>query len=173
MDLVIRKISKAEIQEYRELRLCGLRDHPEAFGESADAFSERSLADIEEKLHHSEQKNGFILGGFIDGKMVGIVGLGRETGAKSEHRASLWGMYVLPPCRGTGIGRRLIEELIAEAKRIPGLKQVHLAVTIGNDSAFKLYQRLGFKIYGTDPRALRIDSKYYDEYLLALIFDSH
>ncbi len=64
------------------------------------------------------------------------------------------------------IGDALLKEVIAHAKN--HVKQLHLTVVTTNQVALKLYQKNGFKIYGTEPRSLKIADQYYDEYLMVL-----
>jgi ribosomal protein S18 acetylase RimI-like enzyme len=168
MKLEIREIDSSLVPQYRDLRLRGLQEHPEAFGESSNDFALRTLQDIQSKLENSKSKGGFIIGAFAGDQIVGTVALGRQDGAKSQHRAILWGMYVLPEFRNQQVGSQLLQHLIAKAKNLTELLQIHLAVTVSNVSAFKLYERFGFKTYGTDPRALKVDSIYFDEYLMVL-----
>jgi len=46
--------------------------------------------------------------------------------------------------------------------------QLHLTVVTTNLGAIKLYQKHGFKIYGTEPRALKIGDVFFDEHLMVL-----
>lgn len=46
------------------------------------------------------------------------------------------------------------------------VEQLTLAVVSGNAGAVALYRRLGFEIYGTEPRALKSDDGYADEILM-------
>ncbi|MBP6951184.1 MAG: GNAT family N-acetyltransferase [Alphaproteobacteria bacterium] len=49
--------------------------------------------------------------------------------------------------------------------------QLHCTVITHNISALKLYQRHGFQVYGTEPRSLKVDEKFYDEHLMVLQFE--
>jgi ribosomal protein S18 acetylase RimI-like enzyme len=52
---------------------------------------------------------------------------------------------VAPALRGQGIGRRLIEHLIAQG-RAQGKRRLVLDVAVGNPRAQALYERLGFRV---------------------------
>jgi ribosomal protein S18 acetylase RimI-like enzyme len=80
----------------------------------------------------------------------------------------LWGMYIKPEYRGKNVADNLLKFVILFAKT--KVMQLHLTCVASNDRAVKFYQRNGFEIYGTEPRALKIDKQYYDELLMILMF---
>ncbi len=152
---------------YKQLRLRGLQEHPEAFGESASSFADKPLEAIQQQIQTGMRTGGVVLAALSQsGSMVGAVGLAVTDSEKTRHRGLLWGMYVLPEARGQGIATRLIEDLIKRAEEMPQLEQIHLAVVTTNLAAIRIYKALGFSIYGTDPRVIRIESTYFDEYLM-------
>ena len=99
-------------------------------------------------------------GAFVDGKLCAYVGLDRETRTKNRHKATLVGMYVEPGAGGRGVGRALVEALLAEA-RADGLELIVLTVTEGNDKAVALYERCGFRSFGVEPHAIKVDGRAY------------
>nr|WP_305887630.1 GNAT family protein [Staphylococcus ureilyticus] len=48
------------------------------------------------------------------------------------------------------------------------VKTIGLSVLTENQSAIKLYEKLGFQKYGTEPKALYDGKRYYDEDLMVL-----
>jgi ribosomal protein S18 acetylase RimI-like enzyme len=160
-------VSSENVAAYLELRLRGLRDHPEAFGETAQAFESRSLDSISERITTQSKLGAFILAAVSQaGTMLGCVGLAAQEPGKSRHRAIVWGMYVIPEARGQQVGRLLLDELLARAQKLDFLEQIHLSVVTSNGAAVRLYENMGFKTFGTDPRVLKVDGQYFDEYLM-------
>ena len=72
-------------------------------------------------------------------------------------------VMVSPECRGQGIATRMLTQLL-ERGRTLGATDFTLEVRAGNDTAIRLYERLGFKCEGTrygfynDPKE---DAKIY------------
>ena len=151
---------------YWDLRLRGLREHPEAFGMSYEESRDQTL---EQVLARFLRPESFILGAAIERRLVGTVACAREHGQKLRHRATITGMYVAPEARGRGVGGALLDEAVARARGgWPGLEQIHLTVVTENAGAGRLYRRRGFAVYGVEPRALKIGDRYVDEELMVL-----
>jgi ribosomal protein S18 acetylase RimI-like enzyme len=55
-------------------------------------------------------------------------------------------LYVLPEFRRKGIGKKLLEECLNRI-RAGGFKAARLSVLLGDESAIRLYQKLGFRIF--------------------------
>lgn len=160
-------VGPESIDAYRVLRLRGLREHPESFGETPESFEAKSNQQIVERVEAQKRLGGVILAASSSaGELIGTVGLAINEAEKSRHRGMLWGMYVVPEARNQGVARALIDELWVCAERINELEQIHLAVVTTNQSAYRLYQSMGFSTYGTDPKVLKIGGQAFDEYLM-------
>ena len=110
----------------------------------ADAIVEMPAAQFENRWR--EQEMGFreLLVAERDGNLVGTVSIGEtETPPRSLH---LFALEVAPPLRSQGIGRAIIEHVLAEARR-RGRSRVYLEVRIDNP-ARRLYHRIGFRRVG-------------------------
>lgn len=164
------EIGPGDAPEFRTLRLRGLEDHPEAFGESAEEFARLSVEDVAARLTARRGESGFILGArrVGDRRLIGVVGIGPDRGSKSAHRAMLWGVYVAPEARGQGVSRRLIEQALERCRREGRIEQVRLGVATDNAPALAVYRSLGFVEYGREPRVLRVNGRDYDEYLMVI-----
>ncbi|WJR77485.1 GNAT family N-acetyltransferase [Bradyrhizobium sp. NP1] len=156
----IRLLAAADAAPYREIRLEALRQHPEAFSSTFARENEKPLAWFEERI-----AQGAVFGAFAANRLVGVAGFWQKDGEKERHKAALWGMYVRPAARRSGVGRRLVEAVLAHAAKL--VEQLQLAVVSGNDDALRLYRNAGFVEYGREMRALRQDGRYLDEILMA------
>jgi len=168
--MLIRKLTEADAQAFKNIRLRGLQDHPAAFGSSYEDELKRPLSRTIERIQGgSDPANNFLLGAFEDGLgLVGTVGFSREQGLKSQHRAYITSVYTIPEVRGRGVAKALMNELIGLARRMPDLEQLLLGVGAANTVARNLYLGLGFEIYGLERRALKIGDQYIDEELMVL-----
>ena len=162
----LRALTSDDAVAFWQLRLTGFRDDPEAFGSTAEDHATRPLTDVERELGSGEDH--YVIGAFDGASLVGIIGFDRERRAKRRHRAVVWGMYVDRSARGRGVGRALLDELLARARRVAGLEQLLLTVMAANGSARRLYERAGFAVYGHAPRAMLMDGAAYDEDLMRL-----
>ncbi|GAC1381989.1 MAG: GNAT family N-acetyltransferase [Ktedonobacteraceae bacterium] len=161
-------MTEADIEAVWKLRLRALQNNPEAFSGTYVETLAYGIERYAERLR-SEGDN-FWLGAFVEGRLVGMVGFRRAEGIKNQHKGMLLGMYMVPEVRGHGIGKALVNELIARAKNIEGLEQIHLEVVTTNEAARSLYRLLGFEVCGVTPRGLKMGHQYWDEELMVLRF---
>ncbi|CAA9211657.1 MAG: hypothetical protein AVDCRST_MAG93-47 [uncultured Chloroflexia bacterium] len=157
----IRMLNVTDAAAFRALRLRALQDHPEAFAMSVEEEQSQPLEAAAERLRGMSDEE-FIACAFIDAQLAGMAGFRRFKSPKIRHKAHVWGMYVAPEARGRQVGRALLDEVIQRARALPGLEDVALAVTVGNDSARRLYLAAGFVPYCVEPRFLKIGDRYWD-----------
>ena len=167
MTYVVRALGVEDVDEFRRVRLDALRLHPEAFLASYEDESVLDRAQFAERLAMPGLTR---FGAFAHEEMVGLVGLQVPHGAKVRHKAHLFSMYVADGHRRTGLADRLVQAVI-DAARQAGALLLQLTVTAGNARAQGLYNRMGFRLYGTERRALRLGDRFYDEELMALDLD--
>ena len=79
----------------------------------------------------------------LNGEIVGGGGIYPTDGLPAD-TCELVKMYLLPPARGTGLGRTLIEKSIAFAKAT-GYKQVYLETMPELKQALNIYAKFGFE----------------------------
>ena len=81
-----------------------------------------------------------------------------------SHKGFLWGMYLKPEARGSGLAAILVERLLEYASQ--EVEQVQLTVVASNPRAIRFYERMGFVAYGLEKEALKDKDTYFDEVLM-------
>jgi RimJ/RimL family protein N-acetyltransferase len=86
-----------------------------------------------------------------------------------RHAATL-GISVAPHWRGRGLGRKLMQAGIAEARRWPGFCRIELNCATWNTRGLALYESLGFVREGVKRKAVNMRGAPEDEVLMALVW---
>jgi ribosomal protein S18 acetylase RimI-like enzyme len=163
----IRYLTGNDASEYWKLRLEALEGDPEAYSASALEHRSLTLEEVRKRLG-SEGGDQFVVGAVQGGRLIGTAGFYREKNLKIRHKGRIWGVYVTPTRRGTGVGKRMLQTILKRADEMNGLEQVLLSVAATQTAAFRLYCAMGFKLFGCEPRALRIGDRFIDEQYLVL-----
>jgi RimJ/RimL family protein N-acetyltransferase len=124
---------------------------------------------VKTEIEKMEKDGEITLVGIIDGKIIAECNL-RIGERRKSHTAGI-GISVSKEFRGQGIGRKLFEILIREAKKI-GLKLLTLTYFESNQTALRLYESLGFKRAGMIPKALFYKGKYENEVIMYMPLES-
>jgi RimJ/RimL family protein N-acetyltransferase len=154
--MLIRRLLPDDAPAYRTLMLRGYRQHPDAFTSS---YAERAAQPPDWwawRLLPGDKAAERVFGAFEGQQLVGAAGWRREAREKAAHRAELFGMLVAPDVRGRGIGRAIVQAILADLLATPGVLTVALSVTDGNVDAERLYARCGFERIGVEPMAVRV-----------------
>lgn len=110
-----------------------------------------------------EKGDKLVIACFIDDRLVGVCDVYRDLrGKKRTRHIAIFGISIAKDFRGEGIGYRMATSLLAEAKKMNGIKQVILHVYGPNEAAQKLYTKLGFKEAGRIPRNIYFHGEYVD-----------
>lgn len=80
------------------------------------------------------------------------------------------GMGVLKEYRGQGIGSALLHQTLAEARN-RGMERVELSVFASNLAAIHLYEKFKFEFEGRKKKARKLDGRYDDIIVMALLFE--
>ena len=159
--LIIRPLTAADAEAYRAIRLRALQEHSEAYTSSYDEELPITVADWEKRLA-TDPSESATFGAFVDNTLVGITTYSRLTRQKQRHRALIVAVYVAPEARGQGVARRLLDAAVAHARTIAGVRDLVLAVTVGNDVARDMYRKAGFVTFAREPHHICIEGQFYD-----------
>ena len=100
----------------------------------------------------------------VDGKIAGNCHIGWSTMIKTRHRANV-AIALLKEFWNLGIGTKMFEALISIAESNPNIIQMELDFVEGNSRARALYEKMGFRITGVRPDAIRLkDGTLLNEY---------
>jgi len=154
--MAVRRIRAEEWRALRALRLRALADAPDAFL--------MTLADVEldpdevwqewaERAATSERTAVF-----VDDDFTGMAG--GHVGEGDDSDAVLFGMWVAPERRGSGLAEALVETVVGWA-RTRGVERVVLNVVDSNTPAIRLYERCGFRDTGVRGRMRDATNRQY------------
>ena len=162
----VRKLTEPDAQAWAAIRLKALRDHPLAFGSSVPDTIQPLIDRFLETV--SSPESSVIFGAFQKDRLVGTTGINRNPGLKERHKAFIWGVYVAPEARRSGIAEQLLRSAIQHARDWLGVEVIQLTVSEFALEAMRLYDKLGFEAWGIEPRALCFEGRYADEVHMVL-----
>ncbi|MBA3537273.1 MAG: GNAT family N-acetyltransferase [Tatlockia sp.] len=160
----VKILKNEDWKQFRILRLEALKEHPEAFGSSFE--EEVNLSDEEFEINF---KKSTFFGVLENNNLVACAGFFTFLLSKMKHKGVVFSMYTKRDYRNLRIADALLKSVITHAKKL--VIQLHLTVVTSNHVALKLYQNNGFRVYGTEHRALKIGEQFHDEHLMVLDLD--
>lgn len=166
--IVLRPLAEADMAAFKAIRLQSIADSPTAIWPTVEEESRLTPEQVKAKI--AQTPHQVVFGAFAGEQLVGIAGLRRETLAQLAHKATIWGVFVLPGMRKGGLARQLFARIKAHAEEI-GVLQIHLSVNAENLRARNLYASLGFQSFGIEPRGSQIAGRFYDEEHMCLRLD--
>jgi len=157
----IRRLMSSDAVVYRDFMLEGYALHPVAFTASVAEREPFPMTWWEGRVKDGSAAEEVVVGAFDGKRLVGVSGLRFEQRPKTRHKACLYGMYVHADYAHQGLGRRLVDEVLDEARQRDGVRIVTLTVTEGNREAEALYMKCGFQSFGVEPFAIELDDGGY------------
>ncbi|MGA2499450.1 MAG: GNAT family N-acetyltransferase [Tepidisphaeraceae bacterium] len=146
----IRPATNADSSSVQTLIFGVLRE----YGLKADPLS--TDADLDDlQAHYSRRGGSFSVLETGDGKVIGTVGIQPRAPGVCELRK----MYLSREHRGRGLGRRLLDHGLAEARRL-GFGRVVLETASVLKEAIRLYEQYGFRRYQPEHLVPRCDQAY-------------
>jgi ribosomal protein S18 acetylase RimI-like enzyme len=145
-EVTVRVLAEDDWDTYRQMRLAALKESPQAF---VSTYDEELTYD--EDFWRLRMRRSTRLLAVRDEDNVGVVSLGDAQPINddsdlqvSQRVAELFGMWVDPQARGTGVAWRLVDAAAAEARE---QQRTHLMlwVVVDNGRAVAFYSSYGFR----------------------------
>jgi GNAT superfamily N-acetyltransferase len=138
----VRRIRTGEGQALRAVRLRALQTDPQAF---AATHSQSSSSDdhVWEEMAAAGASGDQEVLFVVDGGEGFVAMVGAFTRPDEPATRHLYGMWVAPEVRGSGIGRGLIDAVVRWTREVGG-NEVRLWVVESNTPAVRLYESAGF-----------------------------
>ena len=102
--------------------------------------------------HYTDDKGSILISAFDGDKLIGNASLTCVMNRKKTQHRATFGIAILKSEWGQGLGEKLICLLIDFAKKV-GYGSLELEVASDNIAAIRLYEKLGFVVYGERPCA--------------------
>ncbi len=132
------------------------------YPEECTKYTPKGEKELFDRMNASE--TDAMLTCIVDGKIAGNCQIGWSKMIKLKHRANV----AIAPIKefwNLGIGTKMFEELIRIAEANPDIIQMELDFIEGNSRARALYEKMGFRITGVKPDAIRLkDGTLLNEY---------
>lgn len=142
-DFAIRTLGDDDWADYKKARLAALHESPEAFVATAADEEQMAEAEWQERMRRSIR----LLAEHEDSP-VGVASVATGAGEDGT-QADLFGLWVTPPSRGTGVATELVRAA-ANAAREQGM--THLSYWVGTDNGRAVAFASGFGFRPTDDR---------------------
>ena len=134
------------------------------YPEECDKYTAEGEKDLFDRINASD--NEVMLVCLVEGKVAGNCQITWSKGMKTRHRAAV-AIALLKEYWNQGIGTRMFQELIRIAEENPNILQMELEFVEGNARARALYEKMGFRISGVRPNAIRLkDGTLLNEYMM-------
>ncbi len=102
----------------------------------------------------------------IDGRIAGSCAIHFNSHIKTRHRASV-AIALVSEFWNQGIGTKMFQEMIRMAENREHVTQIELEFVEGNSRARALYEKMGFRIAGVRPNAIRLkNGRLLNEYVM-------
>jgi ribosomal protein S18 acetylase RimI-like enzyme len=149
--------------EYRALRLRALQESPQAFGSSHAENVDRPDTFWIGRLRDAESGRTPLLFAEDDGRLIGLVGAYVEPDEPDV--ANIVTVFVMPEYRGRGVGRLLVDAILAEIALWPEIIAARLTVNLLQTAAVATYRQAGFTVVATERNRMG-DGELHEELIM-------
>ena len=124
-----------------------------SYPEEIAKYTYESEKQLFERVNASDNEEMLVC--LVDGRIAGNCMITFNNKIKTRHRANV-AIALLKEFWNLGIGTRLFSEMISIAREKGYVTQLELDFIQGNNRAKALYEKMGFRITGEKPNAIRL-----------------
>ena len=134
------------------------------YPEECDKYTPEDEKKLFDRLNASDSDAMLVC--IVDGKLAGNCHVMWSKSIKTKHRARI-GIALVREFWNQGIGTMMFREMIRIAEANENILQLELEFIEGNTRARALYEKMGFRIAGIRPNAIRLkDGTLLNEYYM-------
>ena len=174
IDFTLKDGRSAVLRSPREEDIPGMLDYLRAsagetefiirYPEECDKYTTEAEKELFDRLNASDCDAMIVC--LVEGKVAGNCHVMWSKTFKIRHRASI-GIALRKEYWNQGIGTRMFREMIRIAEANENILQMELDFIEGNTRARALYEKMGFRITGIRPNAIRLkDGTLLNEYAM-------
>jgi RimJ/RimL family protein N-acetyltransferase len=115
---------------------------------------------LDKTLLNVAKRRGVSVAAFDGDRLVGHCDIVGRSSNEEKH-TGLLGIIVAQGYRGVGLGKEMVRTALRQASKL-GIWLVELEVFATNEPAMHVYERLGFKAFGTIPKKILRDGRFID-----------
>ncbi|MEP7166498.1 MAG: N-acetyltransferase [Candidatus Woesebacteria bacterium] len=165
---MIRKLTKADVRKYKQLRLLALTTDPDAYFATYAEEERRDEWSIATEIAAHAFPFGYFGWFDTDQHLRAYIQIAPAYFAKTNHTADVYNLYVHPEFRRQGIAKELLLQVLSHLRERKSVEILYLSVMQSNSAALHMYERLGFTTVGIKKAAVKLGSQYENEVLLQL-----
>lgn len=134
------------------------------YPEECGKYTPEAEKELFEKLNASDTDAMLVCD--VDGVIAGNCIIHFNDRIKTRHRGEV-AIALMKEFWNQGIGTKMFEEMIRIAEKRPEVLQLELDFVEGNSRARALYEKMGFRITGVRPNAIRLkNGEFRNEYMM-------
>lgn len=165
MAIDVRRLAPGDADQLFQLRRRALVEEPFAFLSSPEDDVATSPDAVRAQL--SVESENAVFGAFDAHELVAMAGVSRDRPIKAAHRVCVWGVFVDRRYRRQGVASDLLRAVLQYAEDLEAVESVYLSVSEKTPNAKRLYESVGFEVWGLEPDCIRVEGESAREYHLS------
>jgi RimJ/RimL family protein N-acetyltransferase len=169
VQVVLRSVKPSEAQLFLDHARIAHRESYRNLNRPPKFWDNLSVEEEEKILKNMEEsKRRFMLGAFLDGKIIGgLANFGHDQSFQEFN--GMIGISIQSAYHGIGLGEAMMRYGMEKSKE-GGCHRLELTVRTFNTGAIALYEKLGFQKVGTLRETAFIDGQFVDEFMYDYLF---